>query len=428
MDTTAYAPGLSGYQDALEALRAEGRFRQCREVRPDSAEPMRISLDGRSAINFSSNDYLGLSQDARLKTASIAAIETYGTGSSASRLISGTSPLAVELEAAVAQFKQTEAALVFNSGYQANVAILQAILESGDWVFCDKLNHASLIDGCLLSGARWTRYRHLDLDALANKLKRAPSDARKWIVTDSLFSMDGDFPDLLALVDLADAHNAFILVDEAHATGLYGAKRRSGLCEQFGVSQRIALQMGTFSKALGGSGAYVAGSRVLIDTLINKARGFIYSTAQSPAVLAAALRAIQLVQADPTPTQSLWENVSHFQNALAPENSRVSESTSYSGPPVHDTEQASHAEQTSTAHRIPFPLRSPIVPVQLGATEQAIQLSQTLLDAGFFVQAIRPPTVPPNTSRLRIALSAAHTKEQLTQLAAALTQGLQNLD
>jgi 8-amino-7-oxononanoate synthase len=396
---------LSTYQRALEILADEGRLRRCRSIAPAIEQspsvddvltsPVAVLVDGQAAINFSSNDYLGLAFNERLKAAAIEAIRQYGTGSCASRLISGTGPLVQELEREIAQFKQTEAALVLNSGYQANVSILQAILQPGDWVFCDRLNHASLVDGCKLSGARWTRYQHLDLQNLEVRLKKAPHGARKWIVTDTAFSMDGDFPDLVALAEIAERHNALIMVDEAHATGLYGDEHSSGLCEQFGVSQRIALQMGTFSKALGGAGAYVAGSQVMIDTLVNHARGFIYSTALPPAVIGSALAALNLVQTDPGPKAQLWRNVALFEE---------------------------RAKATCIAERLTLPLRSPIIPILVGDSVQTVQLSQTLLDAGYFVQGIRPPTVPPGTARLRIALSAAHTATQIEGLVQTLSR------
>jgi 8-amino-7-oxononanoate synthase len=321
------------------------------------------------------------------------AIRRYGTGSSASRLISGTSELVRDLEQALAAFKHTESALVFNSGYQANVAILQAILQPGDWVFCDKLNHASLVDGCLLSGARWTRYRHLDLNHLEQKLTKAPAEGRRWIITDTVFSMDGDYPDLQTLLEISERHHALVMVDEAHATGLYGERSSSGLCEQLGVSKRVALQMGTFSKALGGAGAYVAGSQVLIDTLINQARGFIYSTALPPATIAAARQAIEVVQNDHSLKQRLWDNVAFFEETL---------------------------RTLGLAERFTLPFKSPIIPVLIGDSGETLRISQALLEAGYFVQGIRPPTVPPGTARLRIALSAAHTREQLKGLAQAL--------
>jgi 8-amino-7-oxononanoate synthase len=327
-----------------------------------------------------------------LQIGAIQAVEQYGTGSTASRLIGGTSPLVLALEAKVAAFKQAEAALVFNSGYQANVAILQAILGPEDYVFADRLNHASLIDGCLLSKARWARYRHLDLGHLAEKLSRTPANARKWVVTDSVFSMDGDYPDLEALVEVSERYGALVMVDEAHATGFFG-HGGAGLCQQFGISDRVALQMGTFSKALGGSGAYVAGPRVLIDWLVNQARGFIYSTAQSPAVVGASLAALDLVQEEPVWRERLWHNVRTLERAVM----------------AHGLEAW-----------IPLPLKSPIVPVLIGDSAQTVAVSEALLTAGFFVQGIRPPTVPPKTARLRIALSAAHTDAQIESLCAAL--------
>jgi 7-keto-8-aminopelargonate synthetase-like enzyme len=249
------------------------------------------------------------------------------------------------------------------------------------------------MDGCLLSGARWTRYKHLDLAHLESRLQKAPQAARTWIITDSVFSMDGDYPDLAALVTLAERYGALLMVDEAHATGLYGKQRHSGLCEQFGVGAQVALQMGTFSKALGGAGAYVAGSATLIDTLVNKARGFIYSTALPPAVIGAALEAVQVVQTDNVPRERLWQNVADFARLI---------------------------QQAGLANRVPLPLTSPIVPLLIGDNDETVRVSQALLDAGYFVQGIRPPTVPPGTARLRIALSAAHTPDQLAGLVQAL--------
>ncbi|HEY9745980.1 MAG TPA: 8-amino-7-oxononanoate synthase [Oculatellaceae cyanobacterium] len=383
---------MQQYLEQLKALESDGLLRRCRIVEPEpkANQAMRVRVDGKPAVNFSSNDYLGLSKDPRLQEAAIEAIHCYGTGNAASRLISGTTELAHELEETVAAFKQAEAALVFNSGYQANVAILQALAGPGDWLFCDRLNHASLVDGCLLSGARWTRYRHLDLNHLEQKLKKVPTNVRKWIITDSVFSMDGDYPDLNALADLAERYGAFVMVDEAHASGLYGDTRSSGLCEQFGVSNRIALQMGTFSKALGGAGAYVAGPKTLIQNLINRARGFIYSTAMPPATMAASKRAIEVVMHDPMPKQRLWENVRLFERCLREKGLAVG------------------------------PLKSPIIPIVLGDNARTLQASQTLLERGFFVQAIRQPTVPAGTERLRIALSAAHEPHDIIRLAEAL--------
>jgi 8-amino-7-oxononanoate synthase len=386
---------LAYYASELAQKAGEGQLRRCKVVAalPDESGTM-VSVEGVPAVNFSSNDYLGLASDERLKQAAIEAVQQYGTGSTASRLICGTNPLIAELETELARFKHAEAALVFNSGYQANVAILQAILRSGDFVFCDKLNHASLMDGCLLSGANWSRYRHLDLSHLEEKLKKTPAGVRKWVVTDSVFSMDGDYPDLLRLVEIAERYGALVMVDEAHATGLYGTYG-SGLCEQFGIQNRIALQMGTFSKALGSSGAYVAGSKVLINWLVNHARGFIYSTAQSPAVIGASLAALKLAYSTPSLKEQLWRNVACMEEAI---------------------------RSAGLENRISLPLKSPIVPVLIGESVETLRISQALLEAGYFVQGIRPPTVPPKTGRLRIALSAAHTPAQIEGLVQVLAK------
>lgn len=369
------------YQDTLETLAGQGRMRACHNLDTGLRE---------GVVNFSSNDYLGLSQDERLKEAAIEAIQRYGTGSGASRLISGTRNPVVALEESLADFKRTEAALVFNTGYQANLSVLQAVLSPGDRVFCDRLNHASLVDGAQLSGARWTRYRHLDLEDLEKRLKKAPADTLKWIITDSVFSMDGDFGDLSALCDVAERYGAAVMVDEAHATGIYGEHRSSGLCEAQDVSGRVALQMGTFSKALGGFGAYVAGSETLIRYLVNRARGFIYSTALPPAVIGAAHAAIELVRNDLAPKARLWKNVRCFETCL------------------------------QRAGLLQSPLQSPIVPVLIGDEAETMRISAQLSEAGYFVQGIRPPTVPSGTARLRITLTAAHTPAQMDGLAATL--------
>jgi 8-amino-7-oxononanoate synthase len=296
------------------------------------------------------------------------------------------------LEAEIAAWKNCEAALYFATGYQANVTVLQTVLQKEDWVFCDRLNHASLVDGCRLSGARWMRYKHLDLEHLERLLKKAPENVRKWIVTDSVFSMDGDLADLNGLADLADRHKASLYVDEAHASGLYG-NRHSGLCEAQGVSNRVALQMGTFSKAMGGSGAYVAGKRVLIDYLINKARGFIYSTAPSPSVIAAALASIRLLNEHADPVQRLWRNVRFLQAEFI---------------------QAGLRKESDP------PLQSPIVPILTGSEAATLALGEALLNQGFYLHPIRPPSVPPGECRLRLSLNADHTHRQIADMLQAL--------
>jgi 8-amino-7-oxononanoate synthase len=366
---------------------------------PDEAicGPSRRTTDGRWLRNFSANDYLGLSTHPALIEASMTATRRVGVGAGASRLVSGTDALIETLERELAAFKGTESALVLNSGYQANVSILQALIEPEDWVFCDRLNHASLNDGVLLARARMVRYRHLDAGHLEAGLQKAPADAVKWIVTDSVFSMDGDCADLPTLCDLAERYGALLLIDEAHGTGVFGERKRSGLAEAQGVSQRVALHMGTFSKALGGFGAYVAGPDVLMEMMVNRGRGFVYSTALPPGVIAANLAALRLVQAEDCHTQRLWRNIHHFRQTIA------------NAPPL--------------ARRVP-PIASPIIPVMLGADSVAVAVSRTLRDNGFHVQAIRPPTVPEGTARLRVSLSAAHTLADLDELVEALLKAL----
>lgn len=398
-------------QANLQTLKAQNTYRFCREVEPESLPPeslpmvqVRLEIPSekaykQNAILFCGNDYLGLSQDHRLKQAAQDALAQYGTGAGASRLVSGTTSLCIKLEQAVAQFKHTESALVFNSGYQANVGILSALLQENDWAIGDKLNHASLLDGCLLAQslnkANWTRFTHLDLNHLESKLKniqakRKPG-AAVWIITDSVFSMDGDIADLNCIVSLAKEYDAFTYVDEAHATGLYGDARSSGQCEAQGVSDEITLQMGTFSKALGSSGAYIAGDSFWREWLINHARSLIYSTALPPAVLSANLKAIEVIQTDQHPKQKLWENIRYAYHWLS----------------THFPERS-------------FMGQSPILPWIIGQSEQTMTLSQKLLDAGYFVQGIRPPTVPEGTARLRITLSAYHEKSHLDGLFEAL--------
>ena len=359
----------------------------------ESLDGIHGRLDGLEVVSFCSNDYLGLSRHPVLIEAAAEALGRYGTGAGAARLVSGTSANIEALESEIAVWKNTDAALVFNSGYQANVGILQALVGAGDYVFADRLNHASLVDGCLLSRATLKRYRHCDmghLEALLKKVRAgAPATSVFWIVTDSVFSMDGDRVSLPEIVALAEEYGAFVMVDEAHATGLYGEKY-SGLCEALGVQERVALQMGTFSKALGSFGAYVAGSQVLIDTLVNRARSWIYSTALPPATIATNRAAVQLVQSDHSIQQRLWQNVAMLEPSFG------------------------CSSRTN---------KSPIMPLVLGSNEKALTACEALLSAGIFVQAIRPPTVPDGSARLRVTVSAAHREGDIC----LLSENLQKL-
>jgi glycine C-acetyltransferase/8-amino-7-oxononanoate synthase len=287
-----------------------------------------------------------------------------------------------ELESKLAEFKGTEAALVFNSGFQANTGVLSTLVGEGDVIFSDALNHASIIDGCRLARAKTEVYRHGDLAHLELLLKKAARDARRLIVTETIFSMDGDEAPLAAIVELAEKHDAMVMVDEAHATGIFGANG-AGVVAKLGLGERVLVQMGTLGKALGGFGAYVAGSRALRDLLINRCRSFIFTTALPPAVMAMALAAIDVVQREPERRAALWANCRSLKQGLR---------------------ELGYALGAS---------ESPILPLIIGDADQCMQFSERLLEQGIFAQGIRPPTVPPGTSRLRITLMATHTRTQL---------------
>ncbi|MGE0201181.1 MAG: aminotransferase class I/II-fold pyridoxal phosphate-dependent enzyme [Candidatus Melainabacteria bacterium] len=377
---------LTDCRDSLNRLRADGQFRQCLPL-TNGNEAIAL-LEGQPVVNFSSNNYLGLATDPRLKEAALQAIEQHGVGSSGSRLMVGSMPQTRDLEAAIAGWQGTESALFCNTGYQGNVAVLQALLNKTDWVFADRLNHASLMDGVRLAGAKLQRYRHLDLQDLADRLEKAPATVRKWVITESLFSMDGDIPDLPALVNLAESCNATVVVDEAHAVGYFGA-HGAGLCAHTGVSDRVLVKLGTFSKALGGAGGYVAAPRVITETVINHARGFIFSTAMPPALPAAALAALAVIQTDPHPAEQLWENIRQARALLS------------------DAPQGAG-------------IQSPIIPIPIGDSGAALRISGELQQAGFLVRAIRPPTVPTGTARLRLSLMATHTPAQIRDVIRAI--------
>jgi glycine C-acetyltransferase len=364
----------------LEALKRDGLYRRLRRV--DGEQGAEIVLDGRAALNFSSNNYLGLAAHPALKKAAQDAIERYGCGSAASRLISGNTALYDELEDKIARLKSAEMALVFNSGYQANTGIIPALAGAGDTIFSDALNHASIIDGCRLAHAETIVYPHCDVVFLEDALKKAPARGRKLIVTETIFSMDGDEAPLAGIVALAERYGAMIMVDEAHATGVYGPNG-GGVVAQLGVADRIAIQMGTLGKALGGFGAYVACANALRELLVNRCRSFIFTTALPPAVLAAASAAVDLLYAEPQRRLALWHNVRALREGLRARGFTIGES------------------------------ESQIMPIIIGDAEKCMVFSDRLLETGVFVQGIRPPTVPEGTSRLRVTAMATHTHEQL---------------
>ena len=369
-------------QDELQALRNASLYRRMRSI--DGKQGPTLIVDGREVLNFSSNNYLGLADHRALCKAAKEAVDRYGCGSGASRLISGNMVLHEELESKIAAFKGAEAALVFNSGFQANTGILSALVGEGDVILSDSLNHASIIDGCRLSRAKIVVYGHCDLDQLEHRLREPSARRRKLIVTETLFSMDGDEAPLPEIVGLAEKYGAMIMVDEAHATGVFEPDG-AGLVAKLGLGDRVLVQMGTLGKALGGFGAYVAGSRGLRELLINRCRSFIFTTSLPPAVMAMAIAAIDLVKGEPERRQKLWSNCEMLRDGL---------------------------------HGLGYSLggsRSQILPLMIGDATRCMKLSETLLQRGVFAQGIRPPTVPPGTSRLRVTLMATHAREHLAQ-------------
>jgi 8-amino-7-oxononanoate synthase len=402
-------------RERLAELREQALYRELRRV--DSPQSPHVEMAGRSLLNFSANDYLGLACDALLKEAAIKAIEHFGTGSGASRLICGSLIPHHELEHALAHFKGTEAALSFSSGYAAALGTITALLGREDIVVIDKLVHASVVDAARLSGAQLRVFRHNDLEDLERILRWADSRLtaggtgqrrRVLIVTESVFSMDGDLAPLPELVALKQRHGAWLMVDEAHATGIYGANGR-GLIESSGTSGGVEIQMGTLSKALGGSGGFVAGSRCLIDFLVNRARSFVFSTAPSPAAAAAAAAAVRWVQTDAgrLRRQQLWQRVDQMHQGLA----------------AIAAGHATNRQPAKSPRKIPARRddgRSAILPLMIGEESETLRVAADLTAAGLYVPAIRYPTVARGAARLRITVTASHTAEEVARLLAGL--------
>lgn len=376
---------------SLADLDRQTRRRVLRRI--DSARGPRVRIDGRELLLCASNDYLALTADPRLADAARAALGQWGMGAGASRLISGSMGPHHELESRIAEWKGTEAALLFNSGWHANVGTIAALCGPGDRVYSDALNHASLIDGCRLSRAEIRVWPHRDVEALAAMLEAdARQPGRRLIVTDSVFSMDADEAPLAALCDLAERHGAWLMVDEAHATGLLGP-RGQGLVADLGLGDRVAVQMGTLGKALGCFGAYVAGSRALIELLVNRARSFVFTTALPPAVAAAAQTAIDIAEHEPERRRRVQALAAELRKRLRAQGWTV------------------------------LPGRVPILPVLVGDDAETMALAARLYAAGVFGVGIRPPTVPEGTSRIRLTLTAAHDEHDLDAILAAFGPG-----
>lgn len=347
-----------------------------------------VELSGKSVINFASNDYLGLAGDQRLIQAAIKATEVFGTGSTGSRLLSGHRKLHQELEIAIAALKQTESALVFSSGYLANIGTVAALVGQPDLILGDQYNHSSLKKGAVLSGAKTIDYQHNNVEDLRHKLHLNRNLYRRCLITtDSVFSMDGDLCPLPELIAIAEEFTCMLLVDEAHATGVIG-KTGAGCVEYFNCTGKELIQIGTLSKALGSLGGYVAGSATLIDFLRNRAPSWIYTTALSPADTAAAQAAIKLIQTETTRREQLWQNIDYLKQELSDFNL--------------------------------FPSESPILCIEFKNPQTALAKAQKLHEAGIFAPAIRPPTVP--TSRIRLSLMATHKRSHLDFLVEKLRQ------
>ena len=394
---------MSDWRKTLNDLAEAGLLR--RPVTVEGRQGPRVRVNGAEYLCFCSNNYLGLADHPALAEAAKAAVDKYGTGGGASRLVSGTMAIHRELEDAVARFKGAEAAIIFPTGYMANVGTIPALVGRSDTVYCDRLNHASIFDGCRLSGATLRVYPHKDIAKLDELLGREREGAAL-VVTDTVFSMDGDLAPLPALADVCERHGAMLMIDEAHATGVLGETGR-GAAEHFGkngdwhqrseaktclsplFSQRLIV-MGTLSKAAGSLGGYVAGSRDLIDLLVNKARSFIYTTALPPAVCAASIAGLRIIEQEPERRAALWARAKQLQDGL---------------------------------RKLGFdigPTETPITPLIVGESAAAVELSKKLFERHILAPAIRPPTVPEGGARIRLTPMATHTAEDIDALIAAL--------
>jgi 8-amino-7-oxononanoate synthase len=383
----SHADPLDWIDDELVELERQGLLRS--RATHAGAQQVRLKVDDRELINFGSNDYLGLAADARLADAAAAALAGQGTGAGASPLVTGHATAHQQLEAALAAFEGTERALLFSSGYAANIGAITALAGRGDAIYADAKNHASMIDGCRLSRAEVHVYPHRDIAALASQLATGDGYRRRLIATESVFSMDGDLAPLAELAELAERFDCMLLVDEAHATGIFGTSGR-GLGEQLGIDDRVQVRIGTLSKALGSAGGFVCGSERLIKWLVNRARPYIFSTALPPATCAAAEAALAIVQRDAAPRQQLLARAERLREQLREQGWQLSDSASQ------------------------------IIPLIVGNPERALDLSRQLRDKGLLVPAIRPPSVPPGESLLRISLTTSHTEPMVEALLASL--------
>ena len=381
------------FQEQLNNKINNLNFRTLTEYCPIDA--VRVRRDNKEYLMMASNNYLGLTFDERVIEGAIKGAQQYGTGSGGSRLVSGTFPLFTDLERELAKFKNTEKALVFNTGYMANVGTISAIADKNTIIFSDALNHASIIDGCRLSRGSVKAYNHCDVDELKYLLKEVERNTRKLIVTDGVFSMDGDIAPLDKLYELSREYNALLMVDDAHATGTIGSGH--GTAAYYGLEKEVDIQLGTLSKSLGSVGGYVAANSTIIDYLVNMSRSFIFSTALSPADIGAALAALHVLESDTSVLRRLQNNVNYMADCL----------NSIGIYATNDT---------------------PIFPILIGSNEDTLTVSNYLYNAGIIGTAIRPPTVPVGESRIRLTVTAAHNKEQIDYVCQSLHNALKQLD
>lgn len=383
---------MNFFNEYINEMKAKGLYRQNQVYHPIRAS--HVEADGREYLMLASNNYLGLTHHPKVKAAAMEAIERYGTGAGGARLTTGTHPLYEALEKDIALFKGTEAAVAFNTGYMANLGTISAVMGKGDVIFSDELNHASIIDGCRLSGAERVVFPHSDMASLQKLIENTPCKGKRMIVVDGVFSMDGDIAPLDKIVTIAKEHQAMIMVDDAHATGVLGQGR--GTAAHFGLEDEVTIQMGTLSKALGAEGAYVAGKKEMIDFLINKARSYIFSTALSPAVIAAAHAALKELMHSSVLVEQLAENGRFMRAELIKYDVKVSQ------------------------------VETPIIPIIVGSAEKASTIAARLKQQGIILSAIRPPTVPVGESRLRLTVSAAHKQTDLADAVRKIAEVLQD--
>lgn len=380
------------FKEQLDSKIENHNLRTLREYCPLDA--VRVKRDDKEYLMMASNNYLGLTFDTRVIEGALKGTQQYGTGSGGSRLVSGTFPLFTELEKELAKFKNTEKALVFNTGYMANVGTISAVADKNTIIFSDALNHASIIDGCRLSRGTVKTYSHCDIDELKYLLKQVDRNTRKLIVTDGVFSMDGDIAPLDKLYELSRDYNTLLMVDDAHATGTIG--NGHGTAAYFGLEKEVDIQLGTLSKSLGSVGGYVAANSTIIDYLVNTSRSFIFSTALSPADIGAALVALQVLESDRSVLGRLQENVNYMADQL-------------------------------TSLGINATNETPIFPILIGRNDDTLAVSDYLYEAGIIGTAIRPPTVPIGESRIRLTVTAAHNKEQIDYVCHTLHKAMQTV-